>query len=80
MCGCCSTRRRSCTGRPGAGSTKTSVPLGGDARPHRLRVVTNPPAPARTDVWLAGDPPTIARYRVQTPATRLYLPVARKSS
>jgi hypothetical protein len=54
------------------------APLGGDAHFTRLRVAPDVAAPAHTAIWLAGDPPTIARYQLQTPATRLYLPLSRK--
>lgn len=52
--------------------------LGVFADLYRLRVVANQSDPVRADVWLSGSEPVIARYRLQTPAARLSLPVVRK--
>jgi hypothetical protein len=50
------------------------APLGGNARLIRLRAVADPPRPDRTDIWLVGSPPTVARYRVLTTVSQLALP------
>lgn len=50
--------------------------IGGHAHPDRLRALTDPTTGA-TDVWLAGDPPTIARYHIERPFVQLYIPVVR---
>ncbi len=52
--------------------------MGGHARPVRLHALRPDPRAPGTDVWLAGAPPAIARYRVVAPLVRLYLPVARR--
>jgi hypothetical protein len=54
------------------------APLGGNARPQRLRAVLDPERPDRTDIWLAGSPPVIARYRVLTLVSQVLLPTLYK--
>lgn len=50
------------------------APLGGNARPLRLRAVLDPQRPDHTDIWLAGSPPVVARYRVLTLVSQMLLP------
>ena len=48
--------------------------IGANAHPRRLRVLQPSPELPSTDVWLAGNPPTIARYRIVEPVAYLFMP------
>ncbi len=52
--------------------------LGPLRQPYRLRAVPFSTQDGRgTHVWLAGDAPTLARYRIVAPTVQLYVPVAK---
>lgn len=53
--------------------------LGRNRKPVRIRAVPSGLAEgadreSQTDVWMAGEGPTISRYRIVTPMTQLFLP------
>jgi hypothetical protein len=50
------------------------TPIGGSARLTRLRPVLDPERSGRTDVWVVGSPPVVARYRVLAAVGVLALP------
>ena len=51
------------------------APLGGNSHFTTLRACPIPQPTGCTDLWLAGSPPAIARYRVLTAVSQLALPI-----
>jgi hypothetical protein len=52
--------------------------LGPRRVPYRLHAVEYSVAEERgTEVWLAGEGPTLARYRIVAPVVQLYVPVTK---
>jgi len=59
----------------GAGWTRHDIePLGPDIEWHRLRVLRPVPGGPEVDAWLAGNPPTVARFRIARPTHWLAFP------
>lgn len=49
-------------------------PLGRASVPFRIRALRPDPSRLATDVWLVGEPPSVARYRVEDPRAAVFLP------